>query len=317
MLDDDLLSILRCPECGHSPMNRTHRLYAIRCGACSSAFNAVNSKPILIRGSNVVFQPDDYQAHATRLKPENRRLSSWLPTPSVNLSVDRVLRQLATALDERGISKVLVVGGGNQKSWLDAALQRHHMHRIIYTDIDTSADVDVFCDAHDLPFADGSFDGVITTAVLEHVIQPQRVADEIARVLRTGGLIYSELPFMQQVHEGAYDFTRFTLGGHRRLLHCFREIEAGMTAGPATALVWSIENFLLAFTARRGLRKCIKLGSRLLFSPIKFLDYWLARNPGSMDGASCTFFYGEKSESIVTDDDIIRRYVGAKHMSHV
>jgi len=57
------------------------------------------------------------------------------------------------------------------------------------------------------------FDAVWIQAVLEHVLDPVRVVAEIHRVLRPGGLVYSEIPFMQEVHEGAYDFTRFRLSG--------------------------------------------------------------------------------------------------------
>lgn len=42
-------------------------------------------------------------------------------------------------------------------------------------------------DAHDLPFADGSFDVVYCRFVLEHVADPGRVLNEMRRVLRSGG----------------------------------------------------------------------------------------------------------------------------------
>jgi ubiquinone/menaquinone biosynthesis C-methylase UbiE len=66
-------------------------------------------------------------------------------------------------------------------------------------------------DGHQLPIADGSVDGVWIQAVLEHVLDPSIVVQEIHRVLTPGGVVYAETPFMQPVHEGAYDFTRFSL----------------------------------------------------------------------------------------------------------
>jgi hypothetical protein len=122
---------------------------------------------------------------------------------------------------------------------------------------------------------------------------------------------------MQQVHEGAYDFTRYTLSGHRRLLRSFREIDSGLVAGPATALVWALENLALACVSRPRLRSLSKVVIRLGFAWIKYFDYLLERRPEAMDGASCTFFLGEKSDCSVPDRDIIARYVGAKHLSHV
>ena len=90
--------------------------------------------------------------------------------------------------DAKGMSDILVVGGGCQRVWLDPLLRVVHPHRVVYSHIDSGADVDLFCDGHDLPFVDGAFDAVVTTAVLEHVLYPERVGIEIARVLKTGGL---------------------------------------------------------------------------------------------------------------------------------
>jgi SAM-dependent methyltransferase len=45
-----------------------------------------------------------------------------------------------------------------------------------------------------LPFRDRSFDVVFSIYVLEHVEQPQRLASEIARVLRPGGVFLSLTP---------------------------------------------------------------------------------------------------------------------------
>src|SRR3990170_8870909 len=44
--------------------------------------------------------------------------------------------------------------------------------------------VDIVADAHHLPFVSSSFSTVLTTEMLEHVKDPQRVIDEIERVLR-------------------------------------------------------------------------------------------------------------------------------------
>ncbi len=48
---------------------------------------------------------------------------------------------------------------------------------------------------------------------------------------------------MQEVHEGPYDFIRFTESGHRYLFREFAEVSSGVVAGPATQLMWSIDYF--------------------------------------------------------------------------
>jgi SAM-dependent methyltransferase len=288
------------------------------CPSCGAWFPILDGRPVLVRHDNQVFPLD---AYISAKDSGNRRPRSGImrlvPGISVNLAVDRCLRRFAGNLKETNPAWVLVVGGGRQRSRLDTMLSGWQGLRFVYCDVDTTADVDLFCDAHDLPFVDRCFDGVITTAVLEHVMYPERVAAEIGRVLKPGGMLYSEMPFMQQVHEGAYDFTRFTLSGHRRLFNHFDEIESGLVAGPATALLWSIENFALAFTANRPARLAIKAAIRLGLFWLKYFDYFLAHKPQAADGASCTYFLGRKTAQVVPDLAIIESYVGAKPLRHL
>lgn len=304
---------LRCPDCKTGALDADGQ--GLRCGHCGSIFPLSADRPILLRRDNPLFEIEHYVA--ARPRAEGRTARNLVPRLSLNLAVSRIMPRMRALLDEQGPSKVLVVGGGSQRKWLEPMLHSSVGHTIFYSDIDTSADVDLFCDGHDLPFFNDVFDAVVTTAVLEHVLYPEQVAAEIARVLKVGGVLYSELPFMQQVHEGAYDFTRYTLSGHRRLFNQFREIEAGLVAGPATALVWSIENFILAFFGARRTRNVMKAFTRIAFSWIKYFDYLLKDRPQAMDGASCTFFFGRKSDTPVSDGEIIQAYIGAKHLSHV
>jgi SAM-dependent methyltransferase len=274
---------------------------------------------VLLRHDNDLFKIEDYDnapppGHSG--KHHQHSIARLIPGPSVNLASRRVLGRLRVELNALDHAKVLVVGGGRQRAWLDERLGAGNSCEIIYSDIDIGADVDLFCDGHDLPFVDECFDALITTAVLEHVLNPARVAKEILRVLKVGCLLYSELPFMQQVHEGAYDFTRYTLSGHRRLFNGIKEIESGMVAGPGTSLVWAIENFFLAFVLRPFPRQMIKIVVRLLFSWLKYFDYLLANKSQAMDGASCTYLFGNKLEHPISDAEVVARYVGAKHLRH-
>lgn len=314
----NLLEILRCPNCGDKATSLDAKDNGLICRVCNSTFPVVSNRPVMLRHDNAVFQLDAYREPAgKRIKRPAGWMTRLVPDPSVNLSRTRVLARLRALLSSRKPVKVLVIGSGGQRSWLNSQLGAGDGTQIICSDIDSDADVDLFCDAHDLPFVNEGFDAVVTTVVLEHVLYPERVAQEIHRVLKPGGLLYSEMPFMQQVHEGAYDFTRYSLSGHRRLFNGFSELESGMVAGPATTLVWSIENFVLAFISRRAFRLVAKAFVRLAFAWIKYIDYVLEKRPEAMDGASCTYFLGAKMNGRIADDQIIARYVGAKHLSHV
>lgn len=273
----------------------------------------------MLRRDNALFPTAAYAEQRTAAVSASRKERRWanlVPERSANLVRDRVLRRMALEVKLKSPSLVLVVGGGAQRPQLDAALSPDGAMAIVYSDIDVMANVDLYCDAHDLPFVDCTFDAVVTTAVLEHVLYPERVAAELARVVKPDGRIYSELPFMQQVHEGAYDFTRYTLSGHRRLLNQFREIEAGMVAGPGTALAWSIEYFVLSFVTARRIANAVKALVRSGTFWLKWIDRYLASRPAAMDGASCTYFYGERAAERTPDAAIVASYVGGHSLSH-
>ena len=316
-INNRVRELLRCPQCRGGGIIDNMTNNEMVCTQCGQAFPVSNERPILLRNDNLLFRVDDYLAEhpPVRVGALHKVMDRFVPSLSVNLARERILEMMSDQLIKLNKPIVLVIGSANQKKWLNGRL-KYGECEIVYSDIDIDADIDLFCDAHDLPFCDDCFDAVVTTAVLEHVMYPERVAAEITRVLKVGGLLYSELPFMQQVHEGAYDFTRYTLGGHRRLFNRFDEIDAGMVAGPGTSLAWSIENFFLAFFVRSKVRVLMKIFVRLVFSWFRYFDYLLIKHPQAMDGASCTYLYGQKIDGQVLDSDIVSRYTGAKHLVH-
>ena len=309
----------RCPDCHQAALTVTSD--NMQCKYCAATFPLQQGRPVLIRHDNELFPISRYfepPSKAQKRQSLFNKLAQYVPSPSINLHHDHNVQKFTEALANFTPAYVLIIGAGRQKSHLESFLADYKHIQLVYSDIDTSASVDLFCDAHELPFVDQVFHGVIATAVLEHVLYPERVVTEIYRVLVDGGLVYSEIPFMQQVHEGAYDFTRYTLSGHRRLFNQFQELSSGLIAGPATAMVWTIENFALCFAPNHMLQLLIKTGVRLLFFWLKYLDYLLKDIPQAMDSASATYFLGYKNPPLKTSDKaIIDRYIGAKHLDHL
>lgn len=87
-------------------------------------------------------------------------------------------------------------------------------------DIDDRPGVDVIGDAHDLPFADGEFDVILCSEVLEHLHTPEKAISEMCRVLKPGGELILTTRFMFPQHDVPYDYFRFTEYGMR---HLFRD----------------------------------------------------------------------------------------------
>jgi SAM-dependent methyltransferase len=286
------------------------------CGGCGTAFPILDGRPILMRTDNELFPRSAYIDAGVSRGSRRSRLARLVPSPSINLTYRENLQRFAAALEAAGATSLLVIGAGSQRAWLNGFFARQPSLRIAYSDVDVAGDVDLFCDAHELPFRDQSFDGVVVCAVLEHVMYPERAVAELHRVLAAGGAVYSEIPFLQQVHEGAYDFTRYTLSGHRRLMRGFEEVSSGVVAGPGTSLAWSLEHFAVAL-APGVLRKPARLAARLAFFWLKYFDYLFGQSPAAVDGASGTFFLGRKSAAARSDNDIVSKYIGLKTLRHV
>jgi ubiquinone/menaquinone biosynthesis C-methylase UbiE len=81
---------------------------------------------------------------------------------------------------------------------------------VVYANLTTVKRPDVQSDAAVLPFADGCFDVVVCSELLEHVQDPPRVLREVYRVLRKDGILLICVPFLYQIHGDPYDFGRYT-----------------------------------------------------------------------------------------------------------
>jgi SAM-dependent methyltransferase len=312
-LDNDLLELLRAPGDGSELIWDGTSLRA-RDG--SASFPVVDGVPILLPADSA-FSVAEYldprsrgSGIVQRLGPLARRA---LPSLSHNLSAARNLERFRALLHEQlggAKARVLVVGGAILGEGMDRLVDDPEID-LVEIDVAVGPRTDVVCDAHMLPFAAGVFDGAICQAVLEHVADPPAVVAEVHRVLKPRGLAYSEIPFMQQVHEGAYDFTRFTYNGHRRLFRSFEEIDAGATAGPGMALGWSVRSLLTAFAGERArMRLLVNLLTTLALFWLKYLDLLLMKGPAILDGASGTFFLGRAREQPRSDREIIAGYRG-------
>ena len=210
-------------------------------------------------------------------------------------------------------SKVLIIGGGTIGSGSLGFFEKCKRESKIFESIDVyySENITAIADAHYLPYLDKFFNIIIIQAVLEHVINPQKVVSEIYRVLKKDGLIYSETPFLQNIHEGPYDFTRFSHSGHRYLFRNFKEIKSG-TIGGAFSSVLFISSYAISGIFRNN---TIGLIIRFIFSRFfKILDN-LVNNKWNIDVACGTYFLGSKIENVnknIKSSWIIDYYKGAQ-----
>ena len=234
-------------------------------------------------------------------------IDKFIPSISTNLKAAENYSELIKLLPNE--SKILIIGGSIKGQGMDE-IYANKLFEIIGSDVSFGPETKIISDAHDLPFEEETFDCVIVQAVLEHVLEPQRCAAEIYRVLKASGLVYAETPFMQQVHMKQYDFTRFTHLGHRRIFINFEEINSGPMCGPGMALAWSYTYFLRSFTTSKVIYRGLTLFARLTSFFLKYFDYYLIDKPGSYDAASGFFFLGKKSNHCLSDRELIVMFKG-------
>lgn len=319
--------LLRCPRCRSRLSEVQDKVSLVKIFQCTAIddhkFPIIHGIPILINDDNSVFRIEDFKSPAVTGKIGiNRDVKNTGADDQGYAKSKSTLRRLYLQFAKKLQSfhvigpritlddalqtvkritpnpKVLVVGAGERRINLIE-------ENVIYTDVLLDKGIEYVCDAHDLPFPDEVFDFVIAQAVLEHVADPWRVALEIHRVLKPRGYVFATTPFLQPIHMGAYDFTRFTLAGYRRLFRYFDEIELVAAYGPGSSLAYAIQYFLASFASRKPYHAMMNFLGLLISRPFKILDKVLLNQKAALAFAAGYLFFGVKADKPLSDREVV------------
>jgi SAM-dependent methyltransferase len=204
----------------------------------------------------------------------------FLPKPTVvpDPQIPRTLGQLPPD------ARILDVGAGG----------RRITPSVVTFDAVPGQDVDVVGDIHAMPIESESFDCVFCTGTLEHVRDPWQAVREIYRVLKPGGYVHIDVPFIQGYHADPTDYWRFTIDGLKLICDRFEEVASGVHIGPSCALVWVAREWADSSCRNRYLGNILLVLVALVTVPFKYLDYFLIKKPKSHRVASAVFFRGRK-----------------------
>lgn len=119
--------------------------------------------------------------------------------------LDYFIRKYATK------KKTLDIGCGNSP-------YSKYFPKRVGVDIEKSKNADILGDAHALPFKDKTFNFVLATELLEHTKDPQKVINEIWRVLKPNGKLILTTRFIFPLHDTPNDYYRYTKYGLKQLL---------------------------------------------------------------------------------------------------
>ena len=135
-----------------------------------------------------------------------------------------------------GVDLARFARGGAAVTGVDLSTSAIELARANFSQQGLTADLRV-ADGEQLPFADASFDFVFAHGVVQYTADPQRLADEVRRVLKPGGeaifQVYNRISWLNALsglmkvgleHQDAPVLLKFSIGEFRTLLGGFRDV---------------------------------------------------------------------------------------------
>ena len=206
-----ILTVLECPKCSGSLLQL---LNVLICNSCDCKYPVRAFVPILL--------PSGVADLGAATNSENDPISRH----PYSVSASNII-----AAHKDGL--VLDLGAGGK-------LDRYA--NVVQIDIFRYPAVDVVASADRLPFADNTFDAVVSQAVFEHLQYPEWAAAEIRRVLKVGGVAKIDTAFLQPEHGYPHHFFNATESGLR---HWFRDFDITWSGvEPFQQPKWALHWFL-------------------------------------------------------------------------
>jgi SAM-dependent methyltransferase/uncharacterized protein YbaR (Trm112 family) len=236
-------SLLVCPGCSGSLRWSS---FDCRCDNCNASYRVNDGVARLVLPA-VDQEAKNNESERNRLNEQVKR-KQWLARIVAlvrpPLPYDTHGRHCGQQTFDRSIPRqsdhpsfVLNLGAGNKGDSQLIGLSAETRASLIHTDISPGQGIDFLSDAHRIPLPDSSLDGVVFQGVVEHISRPWIAAAEIVRVLKPGGVVFCEAPFMQWFHEDPKDYYRFTEDGLKALFDPCEPVESGVAIGPVGGVV--------------------------------------------------------------------------------
>ena len=148
--------------------------------------------------------------------------------------------------------------------------------RLLNIDVMNAENVDIVTDGSIIPVRDDVLDLVIAQEVLEHIANFQITINEVNRILKPGGLFYSQTPFQIGKHHGPNDYWRFSRDALEHLFENdeWKLEEIGITLGHGSGFYRILVEFV-AVTASIPFRQLYlpaKALAAFVFIPLRWLD---------------------------------------------
>ena len=179
-------TLLRCPRC-HADLVQAREQLCCTDASCSLKFPVIDGIAVVINEAASVFTFDDFISNRETTLVRNRpgplknmlekilgperfvhfktAVRSALPTISKNIKGATNYSNLARLLlKSNSQPRVLILGGGIVGQGMEPLLNNPAIE-FVESDVSFGPRTKLICDAHDIPFKDGTFDAIIAQAV--------------------------------------------------------------------------------------------------------------------------------------------------------
>ena len=144
-------------------------------------------------------------------------------------------------------------------------------------------------DAQNIPVKSNAVDCVKCTELLEHVEYPEKVLEEVLRILKSAGTLILSTPFILGIHSDPYDFQRFTDQKLTRMLeNGFHIVTLKKQGLYFTVLAYMIKQGILNF--KRGIKRFFYPLFPALDLLVKLDDFASVKNSKFMSSFTTGFF---------------------------
>jgi ubiquinone/menaquinone biosynthesis C-methylase UbiE len=233
-------------------------------------------------------------AHYDFLNPALREKYSIIDTAQVSSHGYDALAEALLAKHAQGL--ILDCGAGSRPVYYE---------HVVNFEIAPYATTDVLGVGEELPFADNTFDAVLSLNVLEHVRDPFQCAREIARVMKPGADLYCVAAFLQPLHGYPHHYYNMSQTGLRNLFEKHLDIdrqEVIASGLPIWSMNWMLGQWAAALPEpARGSFLGLRV-SDLVKSPVELLEQdFVSRLPEETNRAlaTSTALFAVKNEAQV------------------
>ena len=150
-----------------------------------------------------------------------------------------------------------------------AGLRNTYYANVVNYEIVAYDTTDVLGAAERLPFADASFDAVLSLNVLEHVKDPFAAARELMRVMKPGAELMAVAPFLQPLHGYPHHYYNMTAQGLSNLFEPLTEkrIDVYGAMRPIWAVNWILQRYAASLSGADRARFHAMTVAELLVDP--------------------------------------------------